>query len=503
MTIYRRFLCLHVICILLIGLPVTADENSVLNADDHLHRAITAVLGHRVCREGQVGIYVSELSTGRSVFEHNPDLPLKPASNQKILTTIGALGLLSPEYAFSTHVMRDESGTQAIVEGNLYIIGGGDPFLVKEQLWILANQVYTAGIREVKGDIVADGSIFDDNGIPSPDWQRIKMPLWYNAPTGGLAFNFNAVSVVATPGSLPGQPVTIIADPALEYFQVSGEPTTGEKGSKITLILDIKEQDGFCSLVVKGRMPAGCETQSYYRHVSDSARYAGYAFKHYLEQNGVIVRGTVQPGKTPDSAGEVTLYQSDPLFILLQKANKFSNNFMMEQAVKTIAAEVHGKPGTTRQGLDAILGYLQKTGCVSTEGMVMSDGSGLSMNNRISARQFVDIMRYAVNESSFGPEFVTMLPVAGVDGTLRRRLKDHPEKRLVRGKTGLIDNVVCLTGLVDGRGGKGLAFSILINNNRSRHRDSKQIQDQIIEALLDYWKAIGKNGPTESGHPES
>ncbi|HPQ41342.1 MAG TPA: D-alanyl-D-alanine carboxypeptidase/D-alanyl-D-alanine-endopeptidase [bacterium] len=492
----RIFTSVSICVFVFTAIGVHADEAVITSAEAVLDKEIRTILNARVCREGNVGVVVENLEDGRVVFEYNPDLPLKPASNQKILTTIGALGLLSPQYQFKTRVFRASDETNGVLGGDLYIKGGGDPFLVKEEMWLLADRVAAMGIRHVKGNIIADGSFFDSVGEPSPDWERIRMPLWYNAPTGGLAFNFNAITVIASPGAQPGDPVKISVDPPLECFQIEGQPTTGPPGSRITLILDIRETEGICHLLLKGRMPSTCGTQSYYRHINSADMYAGHAFKYYLEQVGVIVDGTVIRGETPESASEIVVHESEPLYGLLQAANKYSNNFMIEQIVKTIAAETVSNPGSTAEGLEKIKSYFTDIG-MDTSGMVLNDGSGLSRSNLVSARQLARLIEYAVNESHYGPEFLTTLPVAGVDGTLKKRLKDHPDKRLVRAKTGLINNVVCLSGLVDGRRGKGLVFSILINRNHSRHRDSKEVQDEIVEALLTYWKTINTTGIRE------
>ncbi|MCD4654476.1 D-alanyl-D-alanine carboxypeptidase/D-alanyl-D-alanine-endopeptidase [bacterium] len=468
---------------------VFAGESGSTAPEEILIKEFENILNARVCREGKVGLVVKDLKNGDILFQRNPMLPLVPASNQKIVTTIGALGLLSPQFSFKTSVYRNDELNSGVLDGNLYIKGGGDPFLVKEEMWKLAERVESMGITHTKGDIIADSTYFDGIGDPSKDWKRIKMPLWYNAPTGGLAFNFNAISVIATPGKRPDSLVTIKVDPPLDCFEVRGSPKTGPAGSRITLILDIKEINGKCVLLLKGRMPVDCDTQKYYRHVDNSTRYAGYAFKYYLEQVGITIDGDVAYGKTPSTARRVVVHESQPLYALLNRANKFSNNFMIEQTVKTIAAENVSFPGTTMKGLHAIKLYFSDQLGIDTEGMILDDGSGLSRKNRITAIQFTELIRYAVNESYFGPEFLSTLPIAGVDGTMKKRLKNHRTKRLVRAKTGLIDNVVCLSGLIDGRKGEGLVFSIMINRNKCRHRDSKTVQDKLLKSMLKYWNS--------------
>ncbi len=455
-----------------------------------LQSQMNAALNTRVCREGTVGIVIQDLYTGRVLFEHNADTPLQPASNQKILSTAAALGILTPEYRFKTSVHYTGELINGVVTGDLFLVGGGDPFLVKEELWKVAERVNSMGIRRVAGNIVTDSTFFDSTGFPDTDWSRISMPLWYNAPTGGVAYNFNAISVMVSPGARQGDPVRITVDPPMEFFNIQSTAVTGAPRSRITLVLDLRENDDSIDVIMRGSLPAGTATQTYYRHLKSSDAFAGHAFQHYLESFGIIIDGAVIQGVLPAATRRVYVHESKPLSELLIPLNKYSNNFMTEQIIKTIAAENCNCPGSTAHGLQVVNDFFRNSWGINTTGMVLSDGSGLSRRNRVTARQFTDIMRHTLVESYFGLEFLVGQPLAGIDGTLRRRLADHPQRRLVRAKTGLINNVVCRSGVIDGRRGKGLVFSILINRNRGRHGESRQAQDRMLEAMLDYWNEV-------------
>lgn len=463
-----------------------------------LRQQIGAILDRGICREGKTGVLIQDLRSGQVLIERNADTPMIPASNQKVLTTVGAFGILSPQYTFETSVRYSGTMKDGRVTGDLYLIGGGDPSLVKEEMWKIAERVGAMGIRSVSGDLVVDGHFFDGQGYPDEDWKRISMPLWYNAPTGGAAFNFNSISVIVAPGARPGDPARVSVDPPLEYFEVQNSAKTGPAKSKVSLVLDIADSDEKCLVVVKGKIPAQIKPQTYYRHLESADAYAGHSFRYYLEQTGVVVEGRVRQGKKPDKTAAVFQNQSAPLSELLRDANKVSNNFMMEQIAKTVGAETCDCAGSTRSGMQKIKDYFSSDVKLPTAGMVLSDGSGLSRLNRVTPRQMAGIIRWALNESTFGPEFLTCLPVAGVDGTMKRRLTKHPDKRLIRAKTGLINNVVCLSGVVDGRSGNGLVFSIFINQNKGRHGESKKAQDDILSSMLNYW--VRHNRSNETSH---
>jgi serine-type D-Ala-D-Ala carboxypeptidase/endopeptidase (penicillin-binding protein 4) len=476
-----------IVFLLLCCIPASGIQPDILQK---LENDMQVILNTRVCRESVIGVMIQDLNSGRILYQNQADIPLQPASNQKILTTIGALGLLTPEYKFKTSIHYSGELVNGLVTGDLYFVGGGDPFLVMEELWKIADRVSAMGIRHVSGNLIIDGTFFDDSGYPDDDWGRISMPLWYNAPTGGAASNFNAISVLATPGQKLGDPVKITVDPPLYYFTLHSSAVTSRARSRITLVLDLKEQHDSCDIIMKGALPIDTRTQTYYRHLTSSDQFTGYTFQYLLNEKGIIIDGRVMRGKKTEHCSLLYEHESRPLSELLITANKYSNNFMTEQIVKTIAAETCNCPGSTNLGMSIIKKYFENELKIDTNGMILSDGSGLSRRNRITARQFCEILRTTINESWFGPEFLVNQPIAGVDGTMKRRLNEHSEKRYVRAKTGSINNVVCLTGLIDGRRGRGLVFSILINKNRGRHGESRQAQDRMLEAMLDYWKAV-------------
>ena len=434
----------------------------------------------------RIGMIVSDLSTNQMIYEYHADKLMTPASNLKVVTSAAALGILGPEYTFSTGIYCTGERVDSILQGDIYLKGGGDPYLVMELLWKLSQSVAALGIKEVTGSLIADASFFDRKGYPHSDWKRIKMPLWYNAPTGGLAFNFNAVGIHVQPGKKVGDKPQISIEPRSRYFVLENNAVTGSS-SKNSLIFDLKEVDGRCHLYLKGSIPKDYATQKYYRHIKDSTAYCANTFLDYLAQSGVTVKGEYREGITPEDAQELVVQESRPLSMLLRDANKYSNNFMMEQTLKVIGAVQNEPPGTTQKGIDAVLDYLNSIAIDVTD-CTMTDGSGLSRKNEIKPRTLNDVIQYSVSRSTFFPEFLNALPIAGVDGTLKKRLNHNPAHRLVRAKTGFINGVSCLSGIIDGRSGRGLVFSIMFNRAYKLKTQAKTLQNRLVSQLLEYWK---------------
>ncbi len=490
-TMRQHFSVLPLIFIaLFFTLPDTRSEND--NQSQTLRNSLEQIVNTPIVRNGDAGILIWDIRSDRAIFEYQPDKSLIPASNMKVFTTAAALGILGPEFEFTSEVYIDGTIQGTTLTGDLILYGGGDPFFVPEELWKLAKSVRNSGITRIDGNLIIDESFFDNLRIPDSDWERIKMPLWYNAPTGALAFNFNTVTVMVSPGKAPGDPLLVNTDPASSYFKVQNDAITGKPKSANNLVLLMNETDDICTISLKGKLPKDYHTQEYFRHIENSGYYCGISFVDYLMQNGVTITGKVKTGIKPEKVKHLVSQESAPLASILRDAMKFSNNFMMEQTLKTLGAIQSAPPGSTASGIQAATEFFTKTAGLNMQGFEMSDGSGLSRNNHVSARQMTDLFRYILGESTFGPEFMNCLPVAGIDGTLRRRLKNDDRCRLVRAKTGLVDNVSCLSGVVDGRNGNGLIFSILMNKTQNRHGDAKKTQDNIIRALLNYWSKAGE-----------
>ncbi|MBN1356213.1 D-alanyl-D-alanine carboxypeptidase/D-alanyl-D-alanine-endopeptidase [bacterium] len=464
--------------------PISAGDAGPDPARTVLAKRLNAILAD-LPEDTDAGIAIIDLSTGEILFSIDANNPMIPASNMKLFTTAAALDRLGPEFQFETKLLSPVEPLDGKLDGDLILRGSGDPSLVQEQLWRLADSVRKLGISRITGNIVMDDTYFDSRNYPDPSWQRIDNRYSYNAPTSAVAFNFNAVGVEITPGRKTGDRPAAVFEPFSPYFNLVNNAVTGGPNSRITLILDVKETGGACTLTLTGSLPINCRTQTYWRHLKQPAMYCGLTFHHYLTREGIRIDGAVIKGTAACPARVLTSHLSHPLAALLRDANKYSNNFMLEQILKTLGAECSGKPGSTESGLGVVRDYLIGTG-MRLDGFQMFDGSGLSDRNRATPAQLVYLLRHIIRETTFCPEYISCLPVAGTDGTLKNRFKNGLRQRLIRAKTGVINGSTCLSGIVDGRKGEGLGFALLFNTPVNRHNHNKSIQDDILGALLDY-----------------
>jgi D-alanyl-D-alanine carboxypeptidase/D-alanyl-D-alanine-endopeptidase (penicillin-binding protein 4) len=220
-------------------------------------------------------------------------------------------------------------------------------------------------------------------------------------------------------------------------------------------------------VTVEGRVPAGGRTQVVWRRVDDPAAYFGATLKRLLELRGVKVTGRVRRGAVPERATLVAWSESEALGDVVRRLEKLSNNFMAEQVLKTLGAEIRGAPGTWPKGVAAVQEYLAGVG-IAPGTYLMTNGSGLNDANRFSARQTVTLLEAMWRRFPLQAEFVASLPVAARDGTIRWRMEGTPAAGRLRAKTGTLESVASLSGYVETVVGERLAFAVIVNDHEGR-----------------------------------
>lgn len=445
-------------------------------------KSVNEILASSCLRKNNYGIKIYSLDRGESLFEVRSDKLFIPASNLKILTTAVALNYLGPNYRFSTRIYTDGILENGTLNGNLYIKGFGDPKLVTEQLWLLVNELRNLPLTKIKGNIIGDDSFFDDR-LRVKTWIKNPGSEAYEAPLGALSFNFNTIKVYVSPGGKVGDPPKIVIEPDNEYIKLENKARTLKLGKRNRLIVNRVENEGFDLITVSGGINLGQPRSQYFLNITDPTQYALNVFKKYIEHSGIKFDGLLQKGHVPNNALELYAHEGEPLSLALRGLNKFSNNFVAEQILKTIGAEQIGTPGSTRKGLQVFEEYMKELGYEPGQYNIY-DGSGLSRQNRLSPKIIVDILRQIKDDLGVYPEFVSALGVMGVDGNVKGRMKRVKSSDKARVKTGTLNFVSALSGYFQSKEGELFAFSILMNDLKCSTRRVTKIQDQIIREGL-------------------
>jgi D-alanyl-D-alanine carboxypeptidase/D-alanyl-D-alanine-endopeptidase (penicillin-binding protein 4) len=424
-------------------------------------QALAALLANRALRGAHVGVEVSDLETGTRLVARDADLPLVPASNQKLIVASAALARWGPAHHFETPLHTEGTlDPSGVLEGTLWVVGRGDPSLVSEVLWRMAEEVRLRGISEIRGGIAVDVSYFDGERF-HPDWGPISGRA-YQAPVGAFAANYSSFRVDVSPARQRGDPALLRVAPAASYLRIASDARSLPRADR--LVIDLQPlPDGSGELVrARGTFPLGADARTFWRSVRFPELYAASILRAHLEAQGVTVRGATRIGSLPPGTRQLLRFQGESLGRLVRDLNKFSNNFIAEQLTKILGAEASGAPGSWREGALALEAHLRSIG-LATDALVIADGSGLSPRNRVPASALVSVLRSATRRFDYGPEFLASLPIGGLDGTLQRRLDASTP---LRGKTGHLSHVGSLSGVVADDGGRRLAFAVLVNGAR-------------------------------------
>jgi len=457
------------------------------------------------------GIAVTDLRTGRTLYQLNAGRLFVPASNTKLFTTALALERLGPQFTFETEVTAERPPDAAgCIRGSLRLVGGGDPNLSAravpyqpEQpagapapgyalaaLAELADQVAAKGVKCVDGDIIGDDTWYvwepyaEDWGIDDPTYE-------YGAAVSALAINDNAITVSVSPGARVGDPAAIAMEPAVEYYSIDNRIRTvavggvdGEHAIHVHRAPDSRE------LELSGTVPLGAPEQLLALGIEEPAEYAALALRQLLEERGIAVNGGAVarhrlPGDEAAAEGEgvvLARHVSAPLVEDLRIIDKASQNLHAEMALRAVG-RARRNEGSRAAGLDELRAFLAEAG-IADDSYHIEDGSGLSRPNLVSPAAVVKLLRYMYNSPQRNA-WISFLPVAGRDGTLASRFEGTPASGRIYAKTGTMAHVNALSGYAQRRDGTWVAFSVLVNNSNQSAAAVRAVMDQICILI---WK---------------
>jgi D-alanyl-D-alanine carboxypeptidase/D-alanyl-D-alanine-endopeptidase (penicillin-binding protein 4) len=416
-------------------------------------------------------------------LSHNAHTALIPASVMKLITAAVALQELPPGTRFRTRLLSDGRIEGNRLMGDLVLKGGGDPSFVSETLWVLVSEFSRTGIREIQGDIVVDDSFFDSVRIdPGRDVDRVDLP--YDAPVGAMSFNWNSVAIFIRPGERVGEPARVMTDPASDYMLVRGEIKTvpGRVGAD-RIRLNRHDDPAFFGNILDVGGSYGQQSGEFvtYRNITRPDLWSGANLALYLRYLGIRVTGKVRAGLASDRARLLAQAEGRPVEQIVVDMNKVSSNYIAEMLTKSISAH-RDAPGTMQGGLAVMRDYLDLLDVKSQE-YALNSPSGLSRSSRLSANALVSVLQDMGNNFQFETEFMASLPIAGVDGTLRKRMRKSAARGWVRAKTGYIDGAITLAGYAGREDGGRVSFAFLYNGYSPGYKVQK-LYEQLCSLLV-------------------
>ena len=428
-----------------------------------------------------LSIYVQDVAKDKPMISVNGDVSRSPASVIKLLTTFVALDTLTPAYLWKTSVYADGKTRRGRLQGNLIIKGSGDPFLVTEHFWKLLQGVRQRGIREIRGNLIIDNTVFAVPPENPADFDG-KPYRSYNVSPQGLLLNFKATTFTFR-SDPENKRVRIITDPPnseleiINKLKLSRQKCRSRYRRISTHVLDnIKGEIQF-----SGTFPASCPEATFTRAIGSHKHYVFGVFKALWKQMGGTFKGKVQLGGVPKHAQHLFSVDSRPLTEVIRGMNKYSNNVMTRQLMLTLGAETRGAPGTEQKGVAAIQSWLQNHN-IREQRLILDNGSGLSRKTRISTNTLGRFL-VAAYKSRFMPEFISSLPISAMDGSLRKRFQDEPLAGMLHVKTGLLDHVRSLAGYMRTESGRTLVVVVIQNHPNIHQGLGTRIQDQLLRWL--------------------
>jgi serine-type D-Ala-D-Ala carboxypeptidase/endopeptidase (penicillin-binding protein 4) len=463
------------------GPPATSKRDAALQT---LTEQIDAALAEPFLADASIGVSVVDLANGNVLYRRNDDAPLNPASNVKLVTTAAALALLGPDHRYATVLYHQDGALDgAVLRGDVYLRGSGDPHLVTENLYHLAGNLRALGITKITGGVVVDASHFDRDELPPGFDQKDELAA-YRAPSGATAVNFNTFVLRVRPGDAADKPPRAQIDPPVSGIEVVNEAKTAA-GNRAQLGAAIEDDGAKTTLRLTGTIGVKAGPVAYRYPVSRPSHYAGEVLAVALEHQGIrLGRSKVKAGSVPKNARVVATHHSAPVSVLIRSVNKFSNNFMAEQILKTLA-DGDG-PASFAAALGRVRQWLATHGMTSQE-LRLGNGSGLYDTNRLTTAQLTTLLGIMHRDFRISSDYLASLAVMGVDGTTRRRLRGSDVSGWVRAKTGTLDGVSALSGYAGAEGRDPIAFSILFNDlRRSDATRARAVQNRIAEILAQH-----------------
>ncbi len=479
-----------------------------------LRSELDAILAATGNRQGRWGVLAISLDRHDTILSLNPRETMVPASNMKLLTTAAAFHYLGPDFRYRTFLLEDGVRSGGTLDGDLVLFGTGDPTLSDRffgsetaPMDTLAEKVVRAGISEIRGNLVVDGSFFGGQDLHS-DWDPEDLNDAFAAPVSAASLNENILRIRVEAGSWVGAQPTVHTFPpgsGTPIYNVAKTVAAGAR-SRIWLMRETPRDP----IGIEGEIPLGGADVWRSLPVSDPLNYSGIQLKRALEARGVRVFGRVvtirRPSASPLNSLSFPLNQnqvtwpkligthtSPPLQELLRIINKESHNLFAETVAKTLGRVVVGD-GSFSGGQQAISKFLVQEVGVPADEIRIRDGSGLSDQNGASPWVFVQVLRF-MSESPYWEDFWDTLPEAGIRRELGRMYRS-PAAGNLRAKTGTIDGVSALSGMVRTRNGERILFSILGNDLRSGYR-AKRAEDQLGIRLASLTRAFPDEGVPE------
>jgi len=497
-SILPLLLALFVSVVPLSGLAAQQAAPTPEDSGDLLATRLARIVSDPALIRAHVGLAVQVAETGEVLYESEAEKRFVPASNTKIVTAAVALDALPPGFRWTTRIVADGPIRDGALQGDLWIIGGGDPVLSRKDVAGWTSILDKAGIKRIDGDIIGDDRVFED-GQWGDGWMWDDVYGGWATGISGLQLHPNTVRAYLIPGPGLGDDARMELRGDGPDLPIANQVRTGAPGSEVRLHFRPPPEGGVVRL--EGWVPLGPDTVPLYLATPHPTLYLLDYLSDLLQRDGIEVSGRArraQPDERPAGPTWSTELHSEPLSTVVTKMLKPSDNQIAETILRTIGREA-GDGGSTESGLEVVQGTLAAWG-IEPGAVSLADGSGLSRYNEVTPNAMVRLLRAMWRHPEFDT-FEAAMPVAGVDGTLKRRLLGTPGESNVTAKTGSLSSVRALSGYLRDGAGETLIFSLLLNGYDAPGDVAVALEDLLIEQLVLYRRPVNAGWPAYRDQP--
>lgn len=463
-----------------------------------LEDAINSFVSGQGMESASVSFEMVDLKSKETILSYDPNRTLITASTAKLFSTATALDLLGPDFRATTRVYLDElPDSNGIVHGNIWIRGGGDPSLGSKYFsngdklafmdqWI--DSLKRLGVTKINGDLIADASEFGYSGVPD-GWNWVDLGNYYGAGPSGLTLYDNLVEYkFSVPSAIGKRSSLKSVTPDVPGLTLLNEVySSTNKGDNAYIFGAPYSYDRFAT----GTLPAGSTGFIVKGSIPDPERQFAYEFEQRLKLAGISIIGTTSTGRSRGLEGSDRFYSEKSLIIehkgeklseIIEQTNFRSINLFAEHMLNLIGKYINGS-GSTRDGLKTLTKHWSNK--IDLEGAKITDGSGLSRMNAISAHHFTELLTYMYS-SKYQDVFIASLPISGKSGTLGNVCKNQTAHGRIQAKSGSMSGVRSYAGYIETKDGKKMAFALIVNNTNCSSYVLKRKMEVLFNQLVSY-----------------
>lgn len=478
---YIKTILLSIVCAIL--LSACSQQQQLKHK---VHQLIKQTPGHP-----DVGIVIQSMQDGKILYHQNAHRHYTPASTLKTFTATAALLFLGPDFQYHTQIFSTSRIDHGVINGNVNIIFSGDPTLTKQNLTALIQALHQYGITKINGNVYLDNQAFDQVKA-GPGWMWDDMNFCWSAPATAIMLDHNCFQFYLKPAKHSGEKPHMLFPRILHYISIQNDAVTKlADNHSCELSLKANTHNHY---ILSGCIAPDSRTLTMDVAIHNPTNYAAKLTAHLFKRANIQLDGNIIAGRTAHNNYLLVEHKSKPLRLIIDKMLKNSDDLIADALARKIGAIYFMQQGNWKNATAAMLSILQDKVGINPDNMTLVDGSGISRYNLVTPSQVAQVLNYSYHNFAISPEFISSLPIAGVDGTLHKHhYTNHPGIYAInpdivgklRAKTGTMTGVVGLAGYLQTKQGHMISIVILVNNFKGKVYPYRLLANKIAEYAAD------------------